>query len=178
MKFATQSKTEQETLIKDHEALISKIARRYTSSPALKSDLIQEGRIALLDAASSFDPNRGTALSAYAWSFINIAMLRFLHAEIRQASKPGLNDLVESDLVAASPSPEALVEEAELIAKMFVSMQGLGVTEREVLQRYFFEGKGLAAVARELHISIGCTHYKLHDAMASMSKRLRWLECA
>ncbi|HLI11829.1 MAG TPA: RNA polymerase factor sigma-32 [Alphaproteobacteria bacterium] len=62
-------------LIESHARLVVRIASRYRSSSIPLGDLVQEGNIGLMEAASRFDPDRNTRFSTYATWWI-VRMIR------------------------------------------------------------------------------------------------------
>ena len=63
-------------LIAAHLRLVVRIARQYTSRGVSLLDLIQEGNLALLEAAEHFDPERGVRFATYATWWIRHAIAR------------------------------------------------------------------------------------------------------
>ena len=108
-----------DVLVKDHQPLVSAIARSYWRYWADVDDLQQEGNLGLLEAIDRFDRSRGTRLAAYARPWIRAAILRFLVDNVRLVRVGrtrgerriffGIND-AERLLGAqgAEPTPEAL----------------------------------------------------------------------
>ncbi|MBT9258357.1 MAG: sigma-70 family RNA polymerase sigma factor [Clostridiales bacterium] len=53
-------------LVARHEGLVIHVARRFSSPPSGREDLLQAGRLALWQAILRFDPDRGTSFASYA----------------------------------------------------------------------------------------------------------------
>ncbi len=71
-----------------YEWLVVRVAARYLPMlPAGRDDLLQECRIALLNAADKFDPTLGFAFVAYAGTAIGHAARRFLSGELRRGGR-------------------------------------------------------------------------------------------
>lgn len=69
-----------ELLLARNEGYLSKLAAEISAQyklPDIYEDLQQEGRIALLTAAASFDPARGVKFLSYAGAAVRSAMLRY-----------------------------------------------------------------------------------------------------
>ena len=79
--------------------------------PELTEDLIQEGRIGLMEAAERFDPERGTTFLTYAGFWIKKRMQEYLsatmdHAAISLQEITNLEDCGVQDFSGDDPSPE------------------------------------------------------------------------
>lgn len=67
-----------EKLLQNNQEYLYKLARRLSRNPDTIEDLVQEGRIAILEATSSFDPAPGVLFLTYATPFIRKAMREFM----------------------------------------------------------------------------------------------------
>ena len=67
--------------INQHERLVRVIVNQYKVANVDPEDLMQEGRIGLIEAAKRFDPSRGIQFSSYAswWirKYINMALQEY-----------------------------------------------------------------------------------------------------
>jgi RNA polymerase sigma-32 factor len=70
-------------LVVKHRPLVAVMAKRYARPGALRDDLTHEGFVALLDAASRFDPERGTRFSTYARWWVRYYLQRYVRANRR-----------------------------------------------------------------------------------------------
>ena len=78
-------------IIESHARLVIRIASRYRRTGIVLGDLVQEGNIGLLEAASRFDPARNTRFSTYATWWIVRMIRNFLMRNasiIRVATTP------------------------------------------------------------------------------------------
>ncbi len=76
-----------------HEWLVARGAARYLPMlPGCREDLLQECRIALLNAAEKFDPTLGFAFASYAATAIGHAARRYLSAELRRGGRGKAGD--------------------------------------------------------------------------------------
>lgn len=175
MQAATQRKTisrsEQASIIRVNDEAIAKLASRYSGPCADKQDLIQEGRIALLHAAETYDDSFGVPLIGYARRFIAGAMLRLVNCELNQPSRPAGNEHSDDEGTSHS-SPELDVQSAEILAKLARVMLTLDESERQILRAFYFEDKGLKTIAEELGVSIGKAHYLFHSALTILTERV------
>lgn len=67
-----------ERLLENNREYLYKLARRLSRNAYVIDDLVQEGSIAMLDAAGGFEPERGVLFLTYATPFIRKAMHRFM----------------------------------------------------------------------------------------------------
>lgn len=67
-----------ENLLQNNQEYLYKLARRLSNNPDVIEDLVQEGSIAILDAAGSYDPTQGVMFLTYATPFIHKAMRSFM----------------------------------------------------------------------------------------------------
>ena len=84
-------------LIEHNLRLVAHIAKKYVGPAASQDDLISIGTIGLIKAVSTFDANKGSALSAYASRCVENEILMSLRAERRQVSEVSLSDAVGLD---------------------------------------------------------------------------------
>lgn len=67
-----------EELLRCNREYLYKLARRLSNNPDVIEDLVQEGSIAILDAAGSYEPGRGTLFLTYATPMIKKSMRSFM----------------------------------------------------------------------------------------------------
>lgn len=67
-----------EKLLRSNQEYLYKLARRLSNNPDVIEDLVQEGRIAILEAVSSFDPAQGVLFLTYATPLIRKTMREFM----------------------------------------------------------------------------------------------------
>ncbi len=75
-RVVTAGEAAREALVASHLRLVTRLARHYTSRGISLLDLIQEGNLALLQAADHFDPRRGVRFATYAAWWIRHAIAR------------------------------------------------------------------------------------------------------
>ncbi len=142
-------------LVEANLRLVVAIARRHEGKGLPLADLVQEGNLGLLRAASRFDPGRGCRFSTYAYRWILQAVTRAVARDAPSQPVPahigeGLRALgrVEASLTAhlgRMPSP------AELAAELDVSVDHLRLLRRLGRPPLSLEGAlldGLALVER------------------------------
>lgn len=67
-----------ENLLQNNQEYLYKLARRLSNNPDVIEDLVQEGSIAILDAADSYEPAQGVMFLTYTTPFIRKAMHSFM----------------------------------------------------------------------------------------------------
>lgn len=67
-----------EKLLRNNQEYLYKLARRLSNNPDVIEDLVQEGTIAILDAAGSYNFAQGVMFLTYATPFIRKAMRSFM----------------------------------------------------------------------------------------------------
>lgn len=67
-----------EKLLQNNQEYLYKLARRLSNNPDVIEDLVQEGSIAILNAAGSYDPTQVVMFLTYATPFIHKAMRSFM----------------------------------------------------------------------------------------------------
>ena len=67
-----------EKLLQNNQEYLYKLARRLSNNPDVVEDLVQEGSIAILDAAGSYEPAQGVMFLTYTTPFIRKAMHSFM----------------------------------------------------------------------------------------------------
>lgn len=77
-----------QALVSANMRLVYSLAKRHEGHGVALSDLIQEGAIGLMSAATKFDPDRGYKFSTYAYHWIRQALLRALACKSRLIRLP------------------------------------------------------------------------------------------
>lgn len=67
-----------EKLLLNNQEYLYKLARRLSNSPDVIEDLVQEGSIAILDAAGSYEPAHGTLFLTYVTPIVKKTMRNFM----------------------------------------------------------------------------------------------------
>ena len=138
---AAGSEEARERLIAHNLRLVAHIAKKYVRTGRDIDDLISIGAIGLIKAVSTFDLNRGYALSAYASRCVENEILMSLRAERKQVAEISLSDAVGVDndgndvtlLDVLGTDPDAVVDEvqARLDTERIRAAMRSALTERE-----------------------------------------------
>ena len=139
--LAAGSEEAREALIAHNLRLVAHIAKKYARAGRDIDDLISIGTIGLIKAVSTFDANKGSALSAYASRCVENEILMSLRAERRQVSEVSLSDAVGLDndgndvtlLDILGSDPDTVIDEVQAhldTERIRMTMQRV-LTERE-----------------------------------------------
>ncbi len=124
-----------EKLVKANLRLVVKIAKSYISSTISLLDLIQEGNLGLIKAASKYDYKRNVKFSTYASWWIKQAIVRSISNKKRSIRLPHrkeeilrkINKTVNylSQVLMREPTIEEIAEELGLEEKEVVSIMNI-----------------------------------------------------
>lgn len=80
---------QREKIILSNVDLVHSIAHKYTVSERYAyDDLFQQGMIGLINAANTFDDNKGVKFATYAYKVVENAILDFIYANVSPFSYP------------------------------------------------------------------------------------------
>jgi len=169
--------------IAQHERMVHGLANRLRRELSLRGDLddlIAFGFGGLLEAQHRFDPNRGVRFQTFAYHRVRGAMLdgvrkmsqlpRRAHerfqaaAETTPTAAPTALDKAFTRMTALSTatvlqgrfgneSPEAVLLKNESITRLLQALPSLSPRQRVLVRGFYFEGRSIDAMARELGIS-------------------------
>lgn len=129
-RLSARRKAEIEQLVKDHLQLVEPIARRVGARLPISvelDDMIQEGRIGLMQAAQRFDPAAGVPFHQYAQFRIRGAILdKFrrrnytyeLHAEVPDERRIQDAEVIPTAMIDPSPGPDVLIDEQRKLRRL------------------------------------------------------------
>lgn len=144
------------------ERLIAAMARRLSS--ASFDDLYQVGQLALLEAAKTWEPNRGVEFWTYARPSVHGEMINFLKSECRVSSAE--MNLDEPD---GHSSPEHEVAVRELLSTCEAL---LSANEREVVFRHLRDGEEFREIADSLAMTKSSVHRVFKGAITTLREHL------
>ena len=169
--------------IAQHERMVHGLANRLRRELSLRGDLddlIAFGFGGLLEARHRFDPSRGVRFQTFAYHRVRGAMLdgvrkmsqlpRRAHerfqaaAETTPTAAPTALDKAFTRMTALSTatvlqgrfgneSPEAVLLKNESITRLLQALPSLSPRQRVLVRGFYFEGRSIDAMARELGIS-------------------------
>lgn len=162
------------TRIEDHYELVWYIVRKAQKSVKVDleiDDLFQEGCIGLQKAIEKYDPSLGYKFSTLACWHIKAAIYRAIrfslyHVHVPNGKKPTLkmmslnssftpddsNKIHPSGEDDCSPDNVTILHMDSGIARNLIKTT-LRKREREVIISHYFEGKNMAQIGEEMHIT-------------------------
>lgn len=192
--------------LEDHEGLVRKEATHWRwaslGNAVSEEDLLQEGRLGLLRAASSFDASRGFRFSTYAVPWIRHYIRHAAQCTSRtvripakrahsawasgdpypttatsldvQPGNPAGNGPSLLDLLGHVSNPDHDEQiDARWEKRAFTeALSRLPERERLVLRRVFFEGRDLGQIGKELKVSRERTRQIKEEALAHLRDEL------
>lgn len=165
------------TDIEEYRGLVCTLANKYARKSGLDvEDLIQDGMLGLLQAASKFDPSKGVQFATHAWWWVRAAIARSVakmrsladgcsryvivkrisHQAPLSLDAPGhdetrgtLGDTVSTD----ADSPDQMLGDAEEMRLLRFRMDELSERTRTILKLRFFEEMTLSEVGATVGLS-------------------------
>ncbi|MBQ9460676.1 MAG: sigma-70 family RNA polymerase sigma factor [Clostridia bacterium] len=154
--------------------LLKKNASRYSESADDSDDLLQEGLIALHDAAMTFDENAGAAFRTYAGVCVRNRMISAVrHQQAMKKRSMAAASIEEAENVPSSPESDplhAVIMSEELEHFYAFLREKLSSSEEKVLDLYL-EGLSFEEIAQRL----GVSRKSCDNAMQRVRKKLRCL---
>ncbi len=182
-----------EKLIEHNLRLVAHISRKYMRAGRDMDDLISIGSIGLIKAVTTFDPDKGAALSSYASRCVENEILMSIRAEKRLAPEVSLseaigkdgdgNDVSLCDVLGTEPDLVPNEVNARLDAQFIRQAMAAHLSEREraVLELRFGIRGGYRMTQREVASFLGISRsyisriekkalQKLEDALATIAR--------
>ena len=145
--FADGDMSAREELIVSYRPLVYWIAGRIrVNDTELKQDMIQEGMLALIRAADSFDPERGYKFTTYAYHKIHGQIINMLERSEKRAPVPVPDEYLECDYDGES-SGDDWIDAENAISRL----EG---KEAEVVSALFFDGLTPKDIARSKKLDV------------------------
>ena len=139
---------EQEKLVTDNMGYVITLARQYKSDVLSTDDLISEGSIGIMKAATKYDPSRGKPFVTFAAPYIRRSIkaaisrletttdVRSTDESLPVGSRNNYTLLNVLEDVNAEKA-DAIVEENSLNDDLLACIDVLNAREREVVSRYY-----------------------------------------
>lgn len=155
--------TDVETLMTEHDGLVQQLAKmlRLRVPPCFDlEDLIQEGRLGLLDAISKFDAELGVPFAAYARRRILGAMLdsmrrnHWIDATMQSifADEPG-DDRVYRHEPSHTPDYESEIDAKRRAAEIRGAVVQLPPREKLVIEEHYYSERTLLEVGADMAVN-------------------------
>ncbi len=189
---------EPEEVVNAYSGLIVKIASQYqfainNNGAVGFDDLIQEGRIAVLSAMKTFDPEKGLPFSSWVALHIKKRIRNTVGfrsdgsfkedpALYLDAPPPGddsgevrLIDTLPDDTLPGADEIIIRNETAEEVREAVSRIRN--ESQRSVIEKIYFEGKSYAAVAKEMQITTSALIYRRKNALKKLRRDWKLKEC-
>jgi RNA polymerase sigma factor (sigma-70 family) len=165
--------------------LVAHVARRYRGRGVDLDDLVQEGWFGVRRAVELWDYRRGFRLSTYAAWWVRHAMERAVAHQGRTIRLPRsfarrMSETVRtvpldfpSSEIAASVEVDDHLDQEELAAAINHALAGLGLREREVVQRRFGFHTGVLETLECIGGDVGVTRERVRQIESSALRKLR-----
>jgi RNA polymerase sigma factor (sigma-70 family) len=188
-RLTARRKAEIEQLVKDHLALVEPIARRVAGRLPISvelDDMIQEGRIGLMQAAQRYDAGTGVPFHQYAQFRIRGAILdRFrrknysyeLHAGLPDDCERGRGESggaarVLPQFVDPSPLPSELIDDQRRAEKLRQACTWLSARE-QIAVTMWSEGRAYRTIAAACKCSTTWAEVLVRNAQTKLRERLK-----
>ena len=168
-----------------HDRLVHSVAKKFAQTGMPYDDIVQAGRLGLVNAAKKYDPQRGAKFSTYAVPWIRSAIqrergrdfpIRLPERQIGRAAAPNIAPLealanVGDESYVLSPGLNQRDAQRQL-RQMMGRLQVLTPQQQRVMRERYFTGQqqqSVQAIARKL----GMTPGRVSQLESAARKRLQ-----
>ncbi len=155
----------QDLLIEHNLRLVAHIVKKYYSTACEQDDLISIGTIGLIKGITSYRPDRGVRLAAYASRCVENEILMYFRSLRKTAGDVSLSEALDNDGDGGLSIQDVLYEEDDILERLALKEDSrrlrrlvqteLDEREREIITlRYGLDGK-LALPQREVASKLG-----------------------
>jgi len=153
-------------LMRQHERLVHAVVRKQWSGGWRYEEVIQEGRLGLWRAILTYDPERGTAFSTYAWP----AIARQVWAAVKRRQRQADVAPAPHPVPGASESAADWARTCQLLREMVAR---LPAKEHQLVIRYYGLDGGRGCTQQALSEPLGCTRQAVGYHLQKAIRRLR-----
>jgi RNA polymerase sigma-70 factor (ECF subfamily) len=157
-----------ERMTSEFAAPLARLARAHEADASLQQDLLQDIHVALWRSLPAF----GGRCSLRTWVYRVAHNAAATHVLRRRRVAKHLVSLDEIDIASETRGLEAVVDEAQMLARLQALIQRLKPLDREVLVLHL-EGLSLDDIAEIAGLTRGNTGTKLHRIRTLLAKQLR-----
>jgi len=150
--------------------IVRSIARKLLRNPEDVADVVQEAFLDVYQNARSFDSSKG-ALKGWLSCLTYHRCLRKLRALKRREWQAGDGELTFS-LLDASVKPEQWIRSMDFKKCLDKALTLVNEKQRKTMVLYFYEGKDLAAIAKEIGENFGNARHHLYRGLAKVRSEL------
>ena len=150
--------------------IVRSIARKLLRNPEDVADAVQEAFLDVHQNAKSFDPAKGS-LKRWLSCLTYHRSLRRLRALKRKEWQAGDGDPVSS-ILDASVKPEQWIRSLDFRKCLNKALTSVNEKQRRTMVLYFYEGRDLSAIAKDIGESFGNVRHHLYRGLAKVRSEL------
>lgn len=150
--------------------IVRSIARKLLRNPEDVADVVQEAFLDLYQNARSFDPSKG-ALKGWLSCLTYHRCLRKLRALKRRELLSGNGEWAFS-ILDDSVKPEQWIRSLDFRNCLDKALTLVNEKQRKTMILYFYEGKELGTIAKEIGESFGNARHHLYRGLAKVRSEL------
>ncbi len=150
--------------------IVRSIARKLLRNPEDVADAVQEAFLDVHQNAKSFDPAKGS-LKGWLSCLTYHRSLRRLRALKRKEWQAGDGDAVSS-ILDASVKPEQWIRSLDFRKCLNKALTSVNEKQRRTMVLYFYEGRDLSAIAKDIGESFGNVRHHLYRGLAKVRSEL------
>jgi len=150
--------------------VVRSIARKLLRNPEDVADVVQEAFLDVYQNARSFDPSKG-ALKGWLSCLTYHRCLRKLRSVKRKEWQSGDSEALSS-VLDAHIKPEHWIRSLDFRKCLEKALTSVNEKQRRTMVLYFYEGKELAAIAKEIGESFGNARHHLYRGLAKVRSEL------
>ena len=157
-------------LFNRYYVIVRSIARKLLRNQEDVADVVQEAFLDVYQNAKSFDPAKGS-LKGWLSCLTYHRALRRLRVLKRKEWQAGDGDAVGS-ILDASVKPEQWIRSLDFQKCLHTALTSVCEKQRRTMVLYFYEGKELTAIAKEIGESFGNARHHLYRGLAKVRSEL------
>jgi len=148
-----------------HVGRLLATARRFLGNKPAAEDLVHDVLLEAWRRASSFDPDRGNALT---WLLVRLRSRALDRLRRRQRGHAAILSLAHTQSMHSSADPQRSSEYGEVLR----ALRELPETHRQVLRLGYFGGLSMSEIAEELAIPLGTVKSRTATALGKLRRAL------
>jgi RNA polymerase sigma-70 factor, ECF subfamily len=150
--------------------IVRSIARKVLRNPEDVADVVQEAFLDVYQNARSFDPSKG-ALKGWLSCLAYHRCLRKLRSVKSKEWQSGDGEALSS-VLDTHIKPEHWIRSLDFRKCLEKALTSVNEKQRRTMVLYFYEGKELAAIAKEIGESFGNARHHLYRGLAKVRSEL------
>lgn len=164
-------------VVRDNEDLVQRIRRQLSKNTSIREDLLQEGRIALVRAARTWQAESGTQFRTYATNVVRNAMVNFLKAQRQRPACVSMDEPAENgeslhDTIGSPATQEDDIAGARRANHVHAAAAALASKPRRDVAVQIARGVSLEEIARGLGTNAKRVSETYHRAFPALRQAL------